>query len=109
MDLAEAAFGSRHIGARRLLALVVNLPRDSALHRARDPKTSWTQTDELLATLLNTVTLHRYEWLRSHGVDVDPPVLVESPWAPPPEPPVLSTGTELAAFLAAPITYAAGS
>lgn len=104
-------YGPDHLGVRRLSALVTNLPAESAFARSRDgaAKAGWTHTDEMLATLVNAAVFHRYEWLLSRGVEVDPPEPVVSPWAPPPAPPALNTGTDLAEFLAAPITYAAGS
>jgi hypothetical protein len=109
LDLVEAAHGPAQVGVRRLVALISNLPPESALARVYGTRSTWTNTDEMLAALLNVTVLHRFEWLRSLGVEVDEPTLVESPWAAPPEPPVLNTGSDLAAFLGAPITYAAGS
>lgn len=109
MDLREAVFGPRQVGVRRLLSLVQNLPRDSQLAQVTlGVRAHWSQTDELMARMVNETAMHRYLWMRSKGIEVEPPDLVESPWAPEPEAPVMDSGTSLASFLGAPITYQGG-
>lgn len=64
MDLREALWGTDLVGARRLLALLRNLPPDSASARALDPNEGWTQDQELMATVVDMLGVleHRMLW-----------------------------------------------
>lgn len=45
-------WGDRPLSMRRLRSLIVGLPIDGCFFRATQPDASWTQTHELLATLI---------------------------------------------------------
>lgn len=45
-------WGERPVTLRRLRALIVGLPIDGSFFRAVHPEAAWTQTHELLATLI---------------------------------------------------------
>jgi hypothetical protein len=58
LDLRDELWGAKPIGLRRLLALVANLPPDSALHRVLDPYgvgAGWGWREELLAAIAQLV------------------------------------------------------
>lgn len=63
------------LSSRRLLALVDSLPEDSATFRARNTGDRWTETQHMLAYLIDQVTFTRREAQSS-----------ESTWSPKPFP-----------------------
>ena len=65
LDLRESLWGSKPLGARRLLALVSGLPKDSALSRAAGG--DWTQEDELLATIVDLVGMSNHMFLQANS------------------------------------------
>ena len=52
-DLRDVLWGPEPTGARRLLSLMRWLPKDGAVAQATD--SSWTQQDELLATIVEII------------------------------------------------------
>lgn len=84
MDLRDACYGERQVGARRLRALVVGLPAGCAMHRAADPDSwSWTYTEELLASLIEVVDAGNRLFVRANskkGAKAPPAIEVKRPW-----------------------------
>lgn len=106
IDLGAALYGKARIGARRLWSLISNLSPKSALHRALDPEGwHWSQTDELLATIVEEIdqgnrmfhSAHRDEKSKTWDpirVPRPKPLIVREP-----EPRRMSTIDELKAFV----------
>lgn len=68
MDLRDALWGDEPFGVRRLIALVGNLPRDSATARQLDTLDGWTQEHELLATIVDMMGENTRVALAAAGV-----------------------------------------
>lgn len=67
-------------------ALIEGLPPESALYRAHTK--GWTQTDELLATLIQVVDQSNRLFVQVHSKPnsaVPPPIEIRRPWEPEPE------------------------
>lgn len=59
---------------RRLIALINGLPPGGALHRSIDPaRVDWSQTDELLATLVEVVDIGNRDFAAVHSDKGSPP------------------------------------
>ena len=108
VDLLEAIWGDPPMSSRRLGALIRSLPPDSATARASDPHFGWTNTDELLASLLEGVDLGNAMFYaantgRSDWVLAD----IGRPWKPveEPEAPKMSSIEDVKAFFGASAVY----
>lgn len=72
------------MGLRRLRALIDGLPRDSAFIRKVHPHPDWTQTHELMATLIEAVDFgNRVLWSVNrdkHSPKAPDPIKIPRPW-----------------------------
>lgn len=64
LDLRQALWGKRPMGARRIWALIKGIPRDSALYRAAGD--DWSQEDELLATIVDFIGVSNHLFLQAN-------------------------------------------
>lgn len=103
VDLGEAIYGRAYTGARRLWALVSNLPLGSAVHRALEPEAwSWGNLEEMLALVVEFIDHSNRMFFAAHNSDKTPvwdPVRVPRPGRPRNEPRRMATSEELLHFV----------
>lgn len=89
------------MGMRRLRALIHHLPRDSALARDIAPESAaWTNTDELLAGLIEVTDAWFRVIVKGLGAKgLGPPVTIDRPTDAPHAPPTRGTKTWRDVFL----------
>lgn len=82
-DLGTSLWGPRPLGARKLEALIGQLPENSATARALSPNAGWTQDTELLATIAELIdgnTLLHYNINKRKGQKSPAPIRIPRPW-----------------------------
>lgn len=103
IDLRQACYGPERIGVRRLHAFVYGLPKDSSTFRALDPNKGWTQTDELIASLIQVVDEGNRLFLAANvkqGTRLPEPIQIRRPWEEEPQPKMTSV-EDMKTFLGA--------
>ena len=83
MALPDALWGTHPVSMRRLRHLVAGLPKDSAFFRSAYPEAAnWTQTHELLATLIevtDAVHLRHLSAITKRGTRLPKPLSITRP------------------------------